>query len=213
MRNKTRRKSRPKNTDSPAKPSQDPCALPQRDRDEIAAKYPVAQHPIKHPLAVAAFERAIRLRKLAPSSSPYLKAVINVLPETLQLGAELEELTKWVAVPIRSDVERLRRTSSAISTLVDAGLSTHEIVDASQTWQATPRGRPATTRFVAVDALELWLLNPGKSWTQVTREVCNCGQVEHGPVCHERLRQQINDLRACLKKYGIKEPPRKSGKG
>jgi hypothetical protein len=176
---------------------------------EIETQYPVARRPMKHALVVAATERSIRLAALVPSEGPSLDRVVPALSQIKELLRELTELVQWVEIPV-PESERLNRNRAAIDALSSAGLSPHQIVEASLALQVSPRGRPVTKRYVAADALDMWLVNPRWSWARVTREVCNCGRTMHGPVCQENLRQQINDLRALLKEYGIKEPPRKS---
>ena len=179
-------------------------SITREQRVTVDSAYPESQRPIMHGLALAVIERAARLEKLIAGADSRL--LLKRRPELDSVTAELANLGKWVDVPPRSETERLERNTASIDALDQAGVSLPNIVELAKAWGVRNAGRPATTRTVAVDALELKLRNPKKSWPLVTREVCNCGQPQHDRNCQERLRQQINDLRACLKKYGIVEP-------
>jgi hypothetical protein len=68
-------------------------------------------------------------------------------------------------------------------------------------------GRPLTKRPLAVKALQLKITRDW-SWPRVTREVCNCGQSTHGPVCQDRLKKEVKIVKEALSKYGIEIPTR-----
>lgn len=152
----------------------------------------------------AAFERFMRLGGLMGASDH--ETLLAAVPQCCQLLEEFLELASWIVFPARSGAQYKRNQADTMRLLLDSGFPMDFALEAVG---SRPRGAPPRKRVLAVAALELWH-DKGWSWARVTREVCNCGGAEHGYDCKERLRQQINDLRECLKKYGIEEPPRKA---
>jgi hypothetical protein len=107
-----------------------------------------------------------------------------------------------------SDSERSRTLDAAQAIMLAEDHTPLEVVENLKIAQQKPHGRPATKRHIAVVALDTYLENPKVSWPQVFREVCNCGRETHGPACQEQLRQQVQDLKAVLGKFGIQMPKR-----
>jgi hypothetical protein len=68
-------------------------------------------------------------------------------------------------------------------------------------------GRPITKQPLAVKALQSKLAR-NLSWPQVTRQVCDCGNLTHGPLCQDRLKKEVKAVERILSKYGIHVPSR-----
>jgi hypothetical protein len=124
---------------------------------------------------------------------------------------ELNEYFRWLSPPLSamSPDEREETLQAAEAAWLAKGHTPLEALEYLQNAQRKLRGRPPTKRHLAVVALDMWLTNPKLSWAQVTRKICQCGSSTHGDSCQEQLRQQVNDLRATLKKFGIMEPARR----
>lgn len=125
----------------------------------------------------------------------------------IQCARKAMEIDGWLHPETRLPKVRAERADRLVQLLESAGWPYSAIKVAEQAVLEGRKGRPPRKRVIAVKACDL-KLRTGKSWAQITRQVCNCGQPQHGHDCQERLRQQINDLRACMKKYGIRIPSR-----
>jgi len=66
-------------------------------------------------------------------------------------------------------------------------------------------GRPATRGTIAVRALQL-KIDSRKTWKQITREVCDCGQSVHNDYCQANLRQSVRALEKLLRKCRLQAP-------
>ena len=155
------------------------------------------------------------LAKVATPSQPETVLRVNEQKELLeQLYEDAKELAEWLFPPLSmlSDSERNQTLQTAQAHFLKEGFSPLETLENLRDAQARPHGRPANKRHLAVTALDMWLMNPRLSWALVTRDICNCGEGTHGRDCQERLRQQVNDLRALLRKLSIQEPPRKAAR-
>jgi hypothetical protein len=65
------------------------------------------------------------------------------------------------------------------------------------------RGRPGTSRPLAVKGLELKVLRPSLLWVDIRDQICDCGQPFHGDSCLARLKSAVSGLRAVLRRYGL----------
>jgi hypothetical protein len=179
--------------------------------------------PIRRELETRLIAKAAEANRLASSLPELVKLGFAATPQsgaiaTPQQGIEsvrcvmeeLAELTSWLGPPlsVMSDDERSLALQAAQSIWWAEGFAPLEIVENLRIAHQKPHGRPATKRHLAVVALDMWLADPKLSWPRVTRRVCNCGESEHSRGCEEQLRQQVNDLRSALKKFGIEEPAR-----
>lgn len=181
--------------------------------------------PIKLELETRLIAKSAEVNRLA-SSLPELvqrgfaarsqpDAIVHLQERMASVRCVLEEVEELVdllipPLPVMSESERSQALHAAQSGLLAEGFSPLETLESLRVAQRKPHGRPATKRHLAVIALDKWLTNPRISWPRITREVCNCGEQTHGPACHERLRQQVNDLRSVLRRLGIQEPARKA---
>jgi hypothetical protein len=66
-------------------------------------------------------------------------------------------------------------------------------------------GRPVARPQVAARALQM-KIDSGRTWQEITNEVCDCGQSVHDGFCGANLRQSVRALKRLLKKCGIKVP-------
>jgi hypothetical protein len=142
-----------------------------------------------------------------PDATIQLQEEMELLRSVIDEAAELASLLT-PPLSVRTESEQRQTLLAAQSHLLSEGSSPLEIVETLRIAQQKPHGRPATKRHLAVVALDMWLADAKLSWSQVTRRVCNCADATHGHQCEERLRQQVNDLRSALKKFGIMEPGR-----
>lgn len=68
-----------------------------------------------------------------------------------------------------------------------------------------PAGRHLSRPAIAVRALQL-KIDTGRSWMEISAEVCDCGKDVHDDNCRENLRQSIRTLRDLLQKCGVEVP-------
>ena len=68
-----------------------------------------------------------------------------------------------------------------------------------------PAGRHVSRPAIAVRALQL-KIDTGRSWMEISAEVCDCGKGIHDDNCRENLRQSIRTLRDLLQKCGVEVP-------
>jgi hypothetical protein len=86
------------------------------------------------------------------------------------------------------------------------GLNQDQINEAFAMARKKRKGRPATMRSRSIQALEMKLNDPTKSWMFLAMRLCPCNQPEHNTQCRENLRQGVIALKRLLRKYGVKIP-------
>jgi hypothetical protein len=68
------------------------------------------------------------------------------------------------------------------------------------------RGRPGTSRMLAVAAMELKIHDPSLRWRDVRDKVCDCSQSKHGDSCLAKLKSAVSELTRMLRRYSINLP-------
>ena len=123
-----------------------------------------------------------------------------------RLWDEIMDLQGWVAEGPEKWMEWTEdHDDSAGDMLVrDFGKSYSEAKRLIRKSKELRRGRPGTSRRVAVKGLELKLLRPSLGWVDVRDEVCDCGQPRHGDSCLARLKTAVSALKGMLLRYNLK---------
>ena len=67
------------------------------------------------------------------------------------------------------------------------------------------RGAPVKKRELFLEALEKHL--SGLTWTELTKEICDCGKSKHDFRCKESIRSGANELKSLLRQYNIGDVP------
>jgi len=136
--------------------------------------------------------------------------IIRIMEIVLRMRREHEgevaELGRWWLPPVTAQQSKADKEWVA-KKLLERGGSVTEAAERAEMF-CRHVGRPVTKRHLALQAFDMWLQNPHKSWMQVTREVCNCGKPSHDLRCKDQLLQQVKDLKNFLKKYEIPIPSR-----
>jgi hypothetical protein len=161
------------------------------------------EHPIQAGMLSAIFRKELEVVRLN---------TLNLAKEDFQaratpLLAGANELGKWLADPknapstseINADIELWVRS------YVGAGLK--GVADYTdqlrKAWLTQPRGRPATRRRAAMEALEAKLADPNLTWEDLAEKFYPSAKDENIDSPAQALRQEVIALRQVLRKYGI----------
>lgn len=186
-----------------------------KDTSERIRKYSQAMLVIsrrerdQHPLEAAMWSAASRILARQPPRGQRAEPVAKVMEILSWLGPPSPPMSETQA---QASIDELEKD------LLSAGMRATEVLSAlrvqgslgnlDKLTRKRSQGRPITKRHLAVKAYDLSLANPTKSWMQVTRQVCNCGESSHDFQCKDQLLQQVKDLKNVLRKYRILIPPR-----
>ncbi len=182
-------------------------------------RYPDPRRPVRSALMLAAVRRASHLAVLAPwyTHPPNPEDPSDDILLMLQFGLRT---TRYLGMKPRNKFEQVRGHLSdllkwlgtasfprgacmpVIRTLQRQGLSDAEIEECLLALAKRPSGRPATTRPLAVRALERRLLDH-LSWKDLTTESCDCRGEKHDFKCRERMRKRVRLLQRFLGKHHI----------
>lgn len=131
-----------------------------------------------------------RQRDLDPSVLPEAK-------EAAELGDELNEIFSWMFDRSLSDQDLDQHGKF----LLDRGFSFTRAASIVMGVKKRAAGhRQPSKRTLATRALERKQLT-GRSWQGLANDLCNCGARRHGKACSDRLRSQVRELEAVIKKF------------
>jgi hypothetical protein len=179
--------------------------LQRRSEHEDALSRLASENPVTFALAQKVEER---LRKAVDSVTRLLaEGKLDKIPAELGQLADIDAISSWLAPPGSSTQTNVNWAR----VFRDAGHSDHDIVGMVSGSQKEVKrkksGRPPSTRWLAVQAKEMRLLDPKLSWSKLTKKLCPCGQLQHSDNCKQAIRQGVLALERTLKKLEIEVHP------
>jgi hypothetical protein len=132
--------------------------------------------------------------------------ILNDVGAQIKIWDELMELQGWInQKPEKWEKWTQDHDDSAGNVLVkDYGKSYSEAKRLIRKSLERRGGRPGTSRLPAVNGLELKLLHPSLRWVDIRDRICDCGQQTHGHSCLSRLKSAVTQLKAMLRRFGLK---------
>jgi hypothetical protein len=118
--------------------------------------------------------------------------------------SKLKELLHWLDMP---DTKGPRQPRLTYREAVHRALKTNTLDECKAALRESlpkPAGRPATKRIPAIKAFVFRRFAPKVHWSQIVSRVCTCGNATHGESCIASLQAEVRQLRAVLKKYGMR---------
>jgi hypothetical protein len=161
------------------------------------------QQPIQAGMLSVIFRKVLEVVRL--NTLKLAKKDFQARATPLLAGAH--ELSEWLCDPKNtSSISEINtEIESWLSWYIGAGLK--GVADYTdqlrKAWLTQPRGRPATRRRAAIEALEAKLADPKLSWEELADTYYPPARDENLDCPAQALRQEVIALRHVLKKYEI----------
>ncbi len=168
-----------------------------------------AESPVAAAILEEILSRCLSVTDLASTSRFTLEMLDHELGS---LAMALTDLVPWIVevTPTPSAEQVQKDIGSWVERLQTWNFSGQQIAEAVETAKRVlgrrRRGRPPDRKRLGVKAYETKATNPSLRWIDVAKAVCDCNKRPHDEYCKESIRQEAQQLREALKKYGIQVP-------